>query len=345
MKVDDGRRAPSRRTVVASAITAGIAAPFVLRPAGAQTPIAMKLGTATLNDAQHEYLKRYATIIGQRSNGRISVEVYPASQLGSIPRMIESTQLGAIAGVSLATDFLVTLDERIEVISAPGLFRDMDHAFKSYRDPEFAKAYMPLGQDKGVRLTALFLSGPTMFNMRQKVSGIGDLKGKKIRVLSSQLQMEQVRRLEATPVPMSLGEVLPALQQGTLDGSMNTIAVVTAFRYFETAPFIIETNHSMITSGMSLSRTWLEKLPADLQAMLVATSEDVAKDVHQFSIDFVAASRKRWLESGGQIVDVPKAEIDGVRTRMVDLASGFYKAKPNVQRVYDLISAAARKTS
>src|SRR5262249_53676496 len=56
----------------------------------------IKLATATLNDTQHEWLKRFAAAIEKNTNGRIKAEIYPASQLGSIARMIEGTQLGSI---------------------------------------------------------------------------------------------------------------------------------------------------------------------------------------------------------------------------------------------------------
>src|SRR5258708_5054819 len=58
--------------------------------------IVIKLSTATLNDTQHEWMKRFAIAIEKNSNGRLKAELYPASQLGSIPRQIEGTQLGSI---------------------------------------------------------------------------------------------------------------------------------------------------------------------------------------------------------------------------------------------------------
>src|SRR6202161_3491203 len=61
----------------------------------------MKLSTATLNDPQHEWLKRFAAAVEKDSGGRIKGEVYPASQLGSIPRQIEGTQFGALQGATV----------------------------------------------------------------------------------------------------------------------------------------------------------------------------------------------------------------------------------------------------
>lgn len=70
-----------------------------------QTPAVMKVGTASLNDAQHEFLRRYADAVGTRSNGRIKVEVYPSGQLGPIPREIEGVQLGGIQGFATPAEF------------------------------------------------------------------------------------------------------------------------------------------------------------------------------------------------------------------------------------------------
>jgi TRAP-type C4-dicarboxylate transport system substrate-binding protein len=58
----------------------------------------MKLSTATINDVQHEWMKRFVAAVEKDSSGRIKGEIYPASQLGSIPRQIEGTQFGSIQG-------------------------------------------------------------------------------------------------------------------------------------------------------------------------------------------------------------------------------------------------------
>src|SRR4030081_1806414 len=79
----------------------------------------IKTGTATLNDAQHEWLKRFAVAIDKNTNGRIKAEVYPASQLGAIPRMIEGTHVGAIQIWGGPPEFLVGVDQRFEILSVP----------------------------------------------------------------------------------------------------------------------------------------------------------------------------------------------------------------------------------
>src|SRR6202050_2165573 len=83
---------------VALVSTAVLGLGGLMSQASAQSPapIVMKLSTATINDTQHEWLKRFAAAVEKDSGGRIKGEVYPASQLGAIPRPIEGTQFGAI---------------------------------------------------------------------------------------------------------------------------------------------------------------------------------------------------------------------------------------------------------
>ena len=63
------------------------------------------------------FARNYAAALEKDSGGRIKVEVYPASQLGSIPRQIEGTQFGAIQCEVVPPDFMVGLDERFPLFS------------------------------------------------------------------------------------------------------------------------------------------------------------------------------------------------------------------------------------
>src|SRR3981081_838993 len=115
--------------------------------AAAQDPkvIIMRLSTATFNDAQHEWMKRFAVAIDKNTNGRMKGEVYPASQLGSIPRMIEGTQLGSIQIWVGPPEFLVGVDPRFELLSVPGLLKNDHHAVRLINGPECANAFLAGG--------------------------------------------------------------------------------------------------------------------------------------------------------------------------------------------------------
>src|ERR1700744_5171734 len=105
----------------------------------------MKPGTATINESQHEWCKRFAAMVEKDSGGRIKPEIYPASQLGPIPREIEGVQFGAIQGYVGPPEFLAGVDERYEVLSASGLITDLPHEVRAVKDPQLQKTMLSLG--------------------------------------------------------------------------------------------------------------------------------------------------------------------------------------------------------
>lgn len=336
---------PSRRSILMSAAGALplLAAPSILR---AQTaPIVMKVGTPTLNDTQHEWMKIFARLVEAGSGGRIKPEIYPASQLGSIPRMIEGTQFGSVQCFVGPPEFLSGVDSRFEVLGAPGLFKNTDHANRTIQDPAFNKAFLSLGADKGLKGVGIFISGPTIFNTRTKIEKLADFSGMKIRVLASPIQTEQLRRLKATAVPMALGEVLPALQQGTIDGVMSVLQVLTALRFYDAAKFMVETNQAMVTVVSVVSKSWFDKLPADLQAVVSQAGQKASVDVYPWAMDFAARQRAAWTSNGGVITDISPAEHEEFMKLMRPIGVEVTSKKPAERELFELLVKTAEATS
>ncbi|HMG78238.1 MAG TPA: hypothetical protein VK591_06110, partial [Xanthobacteraceae bacterium] len=123
-------------------------------------PIVMKIALATLDDVLHQYAKNYAAAVEKDSGGRIKAEIYPASQLGSIQRQAEGVQFGAIQCQIVAPEFLVGIDERFEVLAAPGLVTSMAQGQRLAADPAVRQLMLGLGADKGLHGAALLMSTP-----------------------------------------------------------------------------------------------------------------------------------------------------------------------------------------
>ena len=325
-----------------SVLAIGTAAPT--QPSMAQTPIVMKIGTATINDAQHEWMKLFAATVDKNSNGRIKVEIYPASQLGTSPRMIEQTQLNSIQGVVGPPEFLTGVDPRYQILSAPGLFKDLPHAYRTLQDPTFNKAFLDLGANKGLMGLGLMISGPTVFVTRKPVTKLADFDGLKVRVLAAPLQLEQVRAMKMAPVPMPLGEVMPALQQGALDGVMSCVPVFVALKYADAAKYMIETNQGLITAITVISKTWFAGLPKDLQDVVVKAGQKASVDVYQFSIDDVSRGREKWKAAGGQLAKLSDAEQQQLMDQLAPIGARVTEKSPAEKAMFDTLRAAAERT-
>jgi TRAP-type C4-dicarboxylate transport system substrate-binding protein len=296
-----------------------------------------------LNDAQHEWMKRFGAAIEKSSNGRIKAELYPASQLGAIPRQIEGTQQGSIQCWIGPPEFLVGIDPRFEILGAPGLFRDDKHAFTVFDDDAFDNAFLGMATNKGLTGAALFFSGPASYDMRTPTHHLADLKGRKVRVLASQFQIEPLKRLGATGVPITLGDVLPALQQGTIDGAYGAVAVFNALKYFDAAKYMVETRQAYFYSVAMLSKRWFDGLPADLQQQIMTAAKQSAREVLPWSLDFLERSRASWKASGGEMVTLPEAETKELREKLATVGDEIVKDKPDMKPMWDMLVALAKK--
>jgi TRAP-type C4-dicarboxylate transport system substrate-binding protein len=329
--------------VLAACVVILTAFAAIALPETAQAQIVMKVSTATLNDAQHEWIRRFVEAVNTASGGRIKGEVYPASQLGSIPRQIEATQLGAIQGWVGPPEFLSGLDARFEVLAAPGVFENMDHAQRILSDPAFDTVILDLAVSKNLKGVGLFLSGPNVIATRKPVHMLSELKGLKLRVLASTIQLEQIKQFGATPVPMALGEVLPAIQQGTIDGIMTSLPVMSAFRYFGVAPNILETNQSYVTSIATLSKRWFDGLPKDLQTIVMDCAVRTTKELYPWISKTLSEQRAEWTAQGGHFTEIPDAERTAVMADLVKVSDSVFSKNPELQATYKALKEAAQR--
>ena len=110
---------PSRLSSLFALGLAVAAAPGLAQPV-------MKVGTATINDVQHEWAKRFAARVAKQAPGKLKVEVYPAEQLGNNARMLEGLTIGTVEaaygaiGSKMQVDIWVPKELRIEKRLVPG---------------------------------------------------------------------------------------------------------------------------------------------------------------------------------------------------------------------------------
>jgi TRAP-type C4-dicarboxylate transport system substrate-binding protein len=312
--------------------------------AAADKTYVMKITVATLNDALHQFAKNYAAAVEKDSGGRIKTEVYPASQLGSITRQAEGVQFGAIQCQVVPPDFLVGIDERFEVLAAPGLVKSIENGQRVAADPAVLKLMLGLGADKGLHGAGLFMNTPSSIIAKTPIRRLADFKGKKIRIFASQFQSVAMKRLGATPVVMTLGDVLPALQDNAIDGAVASITVFSTMHYQDAAKSVTETGQPAIFAIIEISKKWYDSLPADLRQIVDkdAASESVA--INPQAIVINERARKAWVDGGGELIRLPPDEQSAMLKTLASVGEDVSQTKPQLSAAYQVVTAAAQRT-
>jgi TRAP-type transport system periplasmic protein len=304
----------------------------------------MKISLATINDQIHAFAKNFAAALEKNSGGRIKPEIYPASQLGPIPRQAEGVQFGAIQCQLVPPEFLVGIDERFEVMAAPGLISSMAQGQRLAADPDVLKLMLSLGADKGMHGVGLFMVNPSAIATKTPVRHLADFKGKKIRIFASPFQSTAFDRLGATPVAMTLGDVLPALQQGAIDGAVASTAIFTAFHYQDAAKYVTETGQPAIFAIVEISKKWYDTLPPDLQQVIDQTAAKESVAINPQATEITENSRKIWTDSGGELISLPADEQASLLKLLASVGADVSKEKPRLNDAYQIVSGAAAKT-
>jgi TRAP-type C4-dicarboxylate transport system substrate-binding protein len=304
----------------------------------------MKMTLPTLNDPSYFFAKAYAAALEKDSGGRIKPEIFPASQLGSIPRQIEGTQFGAIQCALIPPEFFVGVDERFELMAAPGLVDSIAHGQRLAADPALLKLMLGLGANKGLHGVALFMNSPSSVIAKAPIRHLADFKGKKIRVLASPFQAQPIARLGATPVAMTLGDVVPAMQQGAIDGAIGGIVVWTPMHFNDAAKYVTETGQPAVYAIVEVSKTWYDSLPADLQKIVDKDAAAEQAAIIPTAAEIVNKARKGWTDNGGELISLPADEQAELMKIFSGAVADVVKTKPAIADAYKVVTEAAQRT-
>jgi TRAP-type C4-dicarboxylate transport system substrate-binding protein len=335
----------TRRKVwtLAAGMAALALAQFGLSSSARAADFVMKFGTATFNESQHQFIKFYKEALEKASGGRIEVGIYPRSELGPIPRMIDGLQLGTIEAYIGPADFYVGVDPRFGVFSTPMLFKSNDHASATVLDPAMNDYVLNLGVAKGIQGIGTFGLGSSNYAAKSPIMRLSDFSGKKLRVNATAMEREKMKRLGATAVPMPLNEVLPGLQRGVIDGTMSGTSIFVAFKFNDVVKVITVTNDTMLVSLAVVSKVWLDKLPPDLRKMVVDIGHQTQVKTHKWEQDFSKSLEKKWAEMGGQMHTLPPEDLAKMKALLASVGDDVSKDQPAVLETLKKVREAAAK--
>ncbi len=148
--------------------------------------------------------------------------------------------------------------------------------------------------------------GSANYAARKPLMRLADFDGKKLRINGTALERAKMSALGATGIAMPLSEVMPALSQGTIDGTISGTSVFVSLKMNELVKTITVTNDTMLVSLAVVSQVWLDKLPPDLQedrrrhrANGAAGSPEMAGRVHQAARRRLGEARRHGAQAVG----------------------------------------------
>ena len=264
------------------ALACALALPLGAAPALAQTQVTVT-HPLPLNSHYGAGATAFKEAFERATNGRYRVNI---QRNDNEREAIESAQIGTIECTVTSTGPVGNFVAEVRVLDVPFLFRDTAHA-RGVLDSQ-------IGQDLLAKFNARGLVGVVwmengfrhLTNSRREVNNPADVRGLKVRTMENQVHMRAFQTLGAMPTPMAFSELVPALQQGTVDGQENPIPVIVANNLNQVQRYLTLTGHVYSPALLICSPGFVNRLnAADRAAFLEAARAGAAANRARVSAD------------------------------------------------------------
>ncbi len=313
-------------------------------PLSAQT-FDMKIAGTAINDPNHGYMMEFARRIEAETNGRIKGQVFPAGQLGGGQRLIEGLQLGTVEMVVLPPSFFKSVSPVFEVLDAPGVLKNLQHAQVVLQDPEFQVPFLKAGEARGIVGVSLYGYDGSSYAGTTPFRTLADFKGKKIRVLAGKAELMLMESIGAVGVPVDFSEVIPAMQRKTVDGVRSSKVVMMGAKYFTVAKYLTLVEEQHIPTAVFVSKMFLDRLPADLRATVMKVGKDMNDWAYKAVLQAQEKAIQAWKDGGAEIINLPPADqAEFVKRALLIGDEVFGKSTDaNVKGMYETLKKVAAR--
>lgn len=301
--------------------------------AGAQQPMRIRVtNQLPPSSPMSKGLEIWKEKVEKGSQGRISVELYPSSQLYKDNEVVPAVQKRSIeAGLVVAGQFSA-YDPTFAIFDLPGLFASYDQAIRSLGG-QLGEALASRLSKLGVHPLYWAQQGfVEIATVRKPLSSPSDMKGLKLRVHSRELaRMAQL--VGAAPTTIAASEVSTALSRGTVDGITTSVSSYEARKWHEGAPYVTSSHFGLVAIVIIINQDMFNSLPQDLKAVLAEASQAASSYSTQTVVKEENEILARLSKAGVTVTQFDKAARADFEARTQPMYEEYYKSTGDDGRV------------
>ncbi len=254
------------------------------------------------------------------SDGKIDINVYPYGTLGATGDINELCQLGVVEYVFSDYAWISSFVPQAQVLA-------LNYLFPTEKVPEILDwmarngEFMPLLEEKfaknGLVPLSIMFEGWQWMTSKKEIKSLEDVKGLKLRLMSSKLLVEDYKAYGAAPTPMSYGEVYSGLQMGLIDAQVNPLFAIYSMKFYEVQDFLTQLKSEPFIGIPTVNKQFFDNLPKEVQA-----------EMRKFWIDAILPAGK-WITERNQsdMEKMKKAKPSLKFTVLDDAAIAKFKAQ------------------
>lgn len=272
--------------------------------------------------ALHAAAEKFAEAIGQRSQGRLQIKVFPDQVLGSDDQMLEMARNGQLDFVLMPTAKLSSALPAMQYADLPFYFAGRDELY-AMLDGE--PGQLLLGKLARIDLVGLgfWENGFKQFTANRPIHTPQDFAGLRIRTMKSQLIADQFQSLGAKPIPIDFHATYQALKDGAVDGQENPLVAIVGMRFHEVQKHLTISNHAYLGYVFAASKKVFETLSPEMRDLVQRTVRDLTVWERAETARREAAFIEEIKAAGVEIYTLSPAERERFAAVMAPVADKF----------------------
>jgi tripartite ATP-independent transporter DctP family solute receptor len=248
--------------------------------------------------------------IKKRTDGRYTVDVYPASQLGKESDINQGLTLGTVDIIISGSSFAAREYKPIGVTYFPFIFRDADHLLAYAKSDIYKQLTQGYEEASGHHIVATTYYGTRHTTSNRPIEKCADMAGLKIRVPDVPAYLAMPRACGANTAPIAFAEVYLALQNGTVEAQENPLTTIEAKKFFEVQKHIILTGHIVDHLNTIVSQTRWSQLSDEDKAIFTEVMQEAAARATKIIVDREKALVQTFKDKGLSVTEVDKADFE-----------------------------------
>lgn len=289
----------------------------------------IKLGVVTKpGSAQNIVAEKFKELIEDRSKGAYEVKIFHSASLGNETEILQQIQMNTIQMAVITGGPFDTFNPIARVINYPFLFKD-NAQVDEILDGPLGKEILTSLESSGFKGLSYSENGfRNLTNNKKPVNSPDDIKGLKVRVMSSAIHQAIWKALGANPTPMPW-PIYTELEQGVIDGQENPLWVMEVYKFYEIQKYLSLTRHVYSYHIDVASLKWWETLEQKDQDMIQQAMSDAAVFERQDNRSKDAARLVLLKEKGMKVIENP--DIEAFRAKVANLKDMDLYQDPEVK--------------
>jgi tripartite ATP-independent transporter DctP family solute receptor len=270
----------------------------------------IKFGIGLADDSPQALSVNYfGEILAKRSDGRITVNLFPNSQVGDDLQMMNALQSGTLEMTYPSTSPATSIVPELQLFDLPFLFPTPEDA-DEVLDGEIGQQMLDAFDGSGIEALAFAENGyRQLTNSQQPVRTPADVEGLRIRVMENPIQVSIWETLGANPTSMAFGEVFTALEQGVVDGQENPWSTILTSRFDEVQDYGSETRHVYTPFIIMIAEDFFEGLSPEDQELIREAAVQARDYQRTISREYSDYAREQLAERGMEVTELSEDEI------------------------------------